>query len=81
MLVVGSQGIEPQPLDFQSSEHAPAIRTAHIYWWTFTDLNRGQTGYEPVALTNWAKGPYLLVVRVRFELTKPEDARFTAESI
>ena len=23
-----------------------------ILWWTFTDLNRGQTGYEPVALTN-----------------------------
>ena len=21
-------------------------------WWTFTDLNRGPTGYEPVALTN-----------------------------
>ncbi len=26
-------------------------------WWAFTDLNRGPTGYEPVALTNWAKGP------------------------
>ncbi len=21
-------------------------------WWAFTDLNRGPTGYEPVALTN-----------------------------
>ena len=50
--MVGSQEIESQPLDFQSSEHAPAIRTTHIYWWTLTDLNRGQTGYEPVALTN-----------------------------
>ena len=27
-------------------------------WWAFRDLNPGPTGYEPVALTNWAKGPY-----------------------
>ena len=26
--------------------------------WTFRDSNPGPTGYEPVALTNWAKGPY-----------------------
>ena len=50
--MVGSQEIESQPLDFQSSEHAPAIRTTHIYWWTLTDLNRGQTGYEPGTLPN-----------------------------
>ena len=25
--------------------------------WTFGDSNPGPTGYEPVALTNWAKGP------------------------
>ena len=34
-------------------------------WWAFTDLNRGQTGYEPVALTNWAKGPSLVVRQQR----------------
>ena len=29
-----------------------------IGWqWTLRDLNPGPTGYEPVALTNWAKGP------------------------
>ena len=27
-------------------------------WWAFGDSNPGPTGYEPVALTNWAKGPY-----------------------
>ena len=27
-------------------------------WWTFRDSNPGPTGYEPVALTNWAKGPF-----------------------
>ena len=27
-------------------------------WWAFRDSNPRPTGYEPVALTNWAKGPY-----------------------
>ena len=27
--------------------------------WTLGDSNPGPTGYEPVALTNWAKGPNL----------------------
>ena len=26
-------------------------------WWAFRDSNPRPTGYEPVALTNWAKGP------------------------
>ena len=26
-------------------------------WWAFTGSNRGPAGYEPAALTNWAKGP------------------------
>ena len=26
-------------------------------WWTIRDSNPGPTGYEPVALTNWANGP------------------------
>ena len=33
-----------------------------LYWWTFRDSNPGPTGYEPVALTNWAKGPKKSVV-------------------
>ena len=28
-----------------------------IDWWTIRDSNPGPTGYEPVALTNWANGP------------------------
>ena len=28
-----------------------------LQWWTFTDSNCGPSGYEPDALTNWAKGP------------------------
>ena len=35
-----------------------AIPLYVIIWWAFRDLNPGPTGYEPVALTNWAKGPY-----------------------
>lgn len=30
---------------------------AHQAWWTFRDSNPGPIGYEPRALTNWAKGP------------------------
>ena len=26
-------------------------------WWALRDLNPGPIGYEPTALTNWAKGP------------------------
>ena len=27
-------------------------------WWGIKDSNLGPTGYEPVALTNWANAPY-----------------------
>ena len=39
-------------------------------WWTFLDSNQGPFGYEPNALTNCAKGPYvfILVGVRRFEL-------------
>ena len=29
-----------------------------VSWWTIRDSNPGPTGYEPVALTNWANGPF-----------------------
>ena len=32
-------------------------RATYLIWWAFTDSNRGPIGYEPTALTNWAKGP------------------------
>ena len=31
-----------------------------LLWWAIRDSNPGPTGYEPVALTNWANGPNLL---------------------
>ena len=35
-----------------------ASRSLRGSWWAFRDSNPGPTGYEPAALTNWAKGPY-----------------------
>ena len=32
-------------------------KVSFSYWWIFRDSNPGPTGYEPVALTNWAKDP------------------------
>ena len=29
-----------------------------VWWWALRDSNPGPSGYEPEALTNWAKGPY-----------------------
>ena len=47
--------------------HKNAVKTDCIYfdrffWWIFRDSNPGPTGYEPVALTNWAKDPYYWAV-------------------
>ena len=36
---------------------------ARPFWWAFGDSNPGPSGYEPGALTNWAKGPCLSFVR------------------
>ena len=69
------KGLEP------STSSVTGWRTNHLYyraklfcfyWWAFTDSNRGPIGYEPTALTYWAKGPYvvkrLLVGVKRLEL-------------
>ena len=54
------KGLEP------STSSVTGWRTNHLYyraklilffWWAFTDSNRGPIGYEPTALTYWAKGP------------------------
>ena len=42
-----------RPLLYQLS-YTPIF---HLKWWAIRDSNPGPTGYEPVALTNWAKGP------------------------
>ena len=42
-----------------SREGLPSLLTALTrVWWAIGGSNPGPTGYEPVALTNWANGPY-----------------------
>ena len=42
------------PLAARESSH---ISCGLCSWWAFGDSNPGPAGYEPDALTNWAKGP------------------------
>ena len=37
------------------------VSEAKLKWWIVRDLNPGPTGYEPVALTNWANDPYYYI--------------------
>ena len=62
--------IKKMPKTYIPLEHHTRIELASTAWeaailtfrrmmhkWTIQDLNLGPTGYEPVALTNWANGP------------------------
>ena len=55
-------GVEPASLaalDPKSSASAnSAIPASKYKWWTLQDSNLWPPGYEPDALTNWAKGYY-----------------------
>ena len=42
-------GWRSNQLNYQAMNICFEVR---LVWWAFTDLNRGPTGYEPVALTN-----------------------------
>ena len=42
----------------QTKKHANSdVESRCFLWWAIGDSNPGPTGYEPVALTNWANGP------------------------
>ena len=62
--MAGAQGLEPWAYGFgdrRSTNWAIplySLRDAFENWWAFGDSNPGPSGYEPDALTNWAKGPY-----------------------
>ena len=69
-------GLEPMTSAVTGRRSNQLSYKAKQNWWTFTDLNRGPTGYEPAALTNWAKGPSVpkgtsLVGVKRLELPAP----------
>ena len=38
--------------------HICCLYSVDRCWWALGDLNPGPSGYEPDALTNWAKGPF-----------------------
>ena len=63
--MVTQEGLEPPTLWFVVKYSNPAELLSHVIdkkyeiedWWAHLDSNQGPTGYEPVALTNWAIGP------------------------
>ena len=50
-------GSNPWPPAWQAGVLTNCTTGPSFFWWAFTDSNRGPIGYEPTALTNWAKGP------------------------
>ena len=57
--VAGAEGFEPSARGFGDRCSTNwAIPLDKKMWWTIRDSNPGPTGYEPVALTNWANGPH-----------------------
>ena len=70
LFLAGAQGLEPWAYGFgdrRSTNWAIPLylkrRRPLINWWAFRDSNPGLSGYEPEALTNWAKGPFRSRVR------------------
>ena len=56
--MVGVQGFEPRVVESESTALPLGDTPVYlIFKWTIRDSNPGPTGYEPVALTNWANGP------------------------
>ena len=46
------RGLEPLTSAVTGRRSNQTELQSQTKWWTFTDLNRGPTGYEPAALTN-----------------------------
>ena len=44
--------ISPESGSYSAHDKAPAGRGIDLKWWRHTDLNRGHSGYEPLALAN-----------------------------
>ena len=54
--MAGVEGFEPSAHGF--GDRCSTSWAKPLNWWTFRDSNPGPAGYEPDALTNWAKGPH-----------------------
>ena len=59
-LLAGAEGLEPSTTVLETGMLALHYAPIKFIWWAFRDSNPKPTGYEPVALTNWAKGPCFL---------------------
>ena len=64
LFLAGAQGLEPWAYGFgdrRSTNWAIPLymkrQSLLFMWWALRDSNPGPGGYEPPALTNWAKGP------------------------
>ena len=56
------------PGSFQDCSLQPGL--GNCPWWTQQDSNLLPTGYEPVALTNWAMGPYQTLLSCTYGSTE-----------
>ena len=56
------------PGSFQDCSLQPGL--GNCPWWTQQDSNLWPTGYEPVALTNWAMGPYQTLLSCTYGSTE-----------
>ena len=71
LFLAGALGLEPRAYGFgdrRSTNWAIPLyvfqrRRPYFKWWAFRDSNPGLSGYEPEALTNWAKGPYDIITQ------------------
>ena len=71
-IMAGNEGFEPpravKPLVVFKT--TPFSLLGNCPWWTQQDSNLWPTGYEPVALTNWAMGPYQTLLSCTYGSTE-----------
>ena len=65
-----------QSAAFSHSAICPFSHLKNNKWCTLKDSNLGPTGYEPVALTCWAKCPYWLFEFFEYKKKKQPKSRF-----
>ena len=74
--LAGAEGLEPSARGFGDRCSTNWAIPLNI-WWAIRDSNPGPTGYEPVALTNWANGPHerVTIKWLEYNITKSPDCQ------